>query len=355
MNNTVTIDWFAVTVKPPKSLPISAVEWVIKNFLLMDMKQFSFFNYGLNRYNRHYECGDIKIYYSQNERTGELSSKMGIFVQMTGEGCRQYEEYMFKNDNNWVGLFERFRKDKANFTRVDIANDIYDNVLDVQLIYEYCRKGLCISNSKTFEYYETGVLESGKIVGETVNIGKKGGDGQQLGIYNKKMEKEIKNNVKLAIETWVRCELRLFGEKANAFAKMYGGEIPLSELFFRLINQSYKFVIDSKYSNDTNKRRRPTVSWWLDYLNTSKKTCLEVKRKKITLNKTEKFLNKQTARSFALIYQAKCEAFGDDVANQFIIDLLSEGKKRLSDSDEKLIKQYAQEKRNSDYWGQETE
>ncbi len=52
---------------------------------------------------------------------------MGIFIEMRGSGCRQYEEYMDGKVNNWTDLFIRLIEENAHFTRIDIANDVYDN------------------------------------------------------------------------------------------------------------------------------------------------------------------------------------------------------------------------------------
>lgn len=350
MNNTVCVDWFAVTVKPFETDPVKAVRDVIENTLRMDFKKFAFQNFGINKYNCHFVCGDIKIYYSQNERTGLLSEKMGVFVQMTGEGCRQYEEYMNNNVNNWVALVNRFMQRRSNFTRIDVANDIHDNSLDVQQIYEYCKKGLCISASKKYEYHETGILVSGQRVGETVNIGAKGSDGQQLGIYNKLLERREQGQSLENKESWIRSELRLFGKRANEFAKIMATKKPLKDIYFEVVNLSYRFVLDDKYSTDKNKRRRPTVQWWLDYIATKQKTSLKYAREKPTLKDTKNYLDKQVARSLAKVYRAIELAKGSDEANAFVLKILEEGERKLTDKDFAEIEQYAEEENNEVLW-----
>ena len=350
MNNTVCVDWFAVTVKPVETDPIKAVRDVIENILRMDFTKFAFQNFGINKYNCHFVCGDIKVYYSQNERTGLLSEKMGVFIQMTGEGCRQYEEYMNNNVNNWVALVNRFMQHRGNFTRIDVANDIYDNSLDVQQIYEYCKKGLCISASKKYEYHETGILVSGQRVGETVNIGAKGSDGQQLGIYNKLLERREQGQSLQNKETWIRSELRLFGKRANEFAKIMATKKPLKDIYFEVVHSSYRFVVDDKYSTDKNKRRRRTVQWWLDYIATKQKTSLKYTREKLTLKATEKYLDKQVKKSLAKVYKAKELSSGSDEAVAYILKLLEEGEKKLTDKDMAEIEQYVEEQNNEVLW-----
>lgn len=350
MNNTVCVDWFAVTIKPIEIDPIKVVQDVIENILRMDVKKFVFQNFGINKYNCHFVCGGIKVYYSQNERTGLLSEKMGVFIQMTGEGCRQYEEYMNNNINNWVALVNRFIQQRGNFTRIDVANDIYDNSLDVQQIYEYCKKGLCISASKKYEYHETGILVSGQRVGETVNIGAKGSDGQQLGIYNKLMERKEQGQSLQNKKTWIRVELRLFGKRSNEFAKLMATKKPLKDLYFEVVHSSYRFVVDDRYSADKNKRRRPTVQWWLNYIATKQKTSLKYTRDKPTLKDTEQYLDKQVKKSLAKVYKAKELAIGSEGAVAYIVKLLEEGEEKLTNKDMAEVKQYAEEQNNERFW-----
>ena len=49
---------------------------------------------------------------------------MGVYVELKGQGCRQYEEFLNGNENNWVTLVNRLYQYQVNFTRIDIANDI---------------------------------------------------------------------------------------------------------------------------------------------------------------------------------------------------------------------------------------
>ena len=114
MDNSVRIDYFAVTVKdiPP--------EEVLEEILLIPQDKFALNAWGINKYQRHYACSDIKVYFNQ------VLDNMGVYLELKGQGCRQYEEFMAGNVNNWVALVTRLYRYQVNFTRIDIANDIYD-------------------------------------------------------------------------------------------------------------------------------------------------------------------------------------------------------------------------------------
>ena len=92
MDNSVRIDYFAVTVKDVSP------EEVLEEILLIPQDQFALNAWGINKYQRHYACSDIKVYFNQ------ALDNMGVYLELKGQGCRQYEEFMAGNANNWVAL-----------------------------------------------------------------------------------------------------------------------------------------------------------------------------------------------------------------------------------------------------------
>lgn len=111
MQNSVKIDYFAVTVKE------TSPEKVLEDILLMPLENFALLPWGHNKYQFHYACSEIKVYFNQK------LSNMGVYVELKGQGCRQYEEFLNGNENNWVTLVNRLYQYQVNFTRIDIANE----------------------------------------------------------------------------------------------------------------------------------------------------------------------------------------------------------------------------------------
>ncbi|NLQ47917.1 replication initiation factor domain-containing protein [Streptococcus mutans] len=334
MNNSVRIDYFAVTVKkiPPEEL--------LEKVLLIPKEKFTLNLWGINKYQRHYACSDIKIYFNQT------IDNMGIYLELKGQGCRQYEEFMTGNENNWVALVIRLYRYHVNFTRIDIANDIYDKALSVPVLYAYCKRGLCITRTQYMDYHERSILETGERVGETVTIGARGN--QQWCVYNKLMEQRGKAK---AVDTsfWVRAELRCWQDKANIIAEQIALRRPLTAIYFEAINGHYRFVRPN--DKDTNKRRREPVKWWQDYLGTEVKTTLSITRTKPTLKQSETWTEKSVSKTLAKLYVAKYEAYDYNKAESFIQDLLKLGLTKLTTNDEKDIEQYIREQQSSDSWG----
>ncbi|MCC9700382.1 replication initiation factor domain-containing protein, partial [Streptococcus agalactiae] len=241
----------------------------------------------------------------------------------------------------------RLIDNNSNFTRLDIANDIFDESLNVQRLYEYSKKGLCITTARHAEYHEKFVIDSGELVGETVVFGARGN--QQWCVYNKLMEQNGKLQTDIDINSWVRAELRCWQEKANLIAYQLNDMRPLASIYFEAINGHYRFV--SPKARDKNKRRRESVRWWQNYINTEEKTRLSIVREKPTLRQSEAWTDKQVSKTIAKVYMAKYEAYGIDQAEVFLQDLLRRGVEKFTDNDEKEIEQYVREQQSSEYWG----
>ncbi|MCD0030899.1 replication initiation factor domain-containing protein, partial [Streptococcus agalactiae] len=58
MFNSVKIDYFAVTVKDVTP------EYVIEKLLLIPLTNFTLNEWGVNKYQRHYACSEIKVYFN---------------------------------------------------------------------------------------------------------------------------------------------------------------------------------------------------------------------------------------------------------------------------------------------------
>ena len=110
MDNSVMLDYLAVTIKG------LAPDDVIEKILILPKDKFVLNEWGINKYQRHYAFSEIKVYFNK-----DWESKMGVFIELRGQGCRQYEEYMESNVNNWVTLMKRISEYHSNVTRLDIA------------------------------------------------------------------------------------------------------------------------------------------------------------------------------------------------------------------------------------------
>lgn len=343
MKSTITIDWFSCSCK---NVPVLTV---IEKGLQIDKDNFTAEDKGINRYTHCYSYGDIKVYY--NNFMGD--DHMGVFVQLTGAGCGQYTEFFQSETNNWSALFTRFIDYfDAKFTRIDLASDFYTPVLNINKMFRYTIQGLLITRARNSCYHRGILNETGATTGETLEIGVKGGNGQQFCVYDKLLEQHIQlidPETGKSVNDWIRAELRYFGKKSVLIARLIKKNKPLKDIFFEEINGNYRFVVPN--SSDSKKNRRPSVRWWTEFVKTTKKTTLKVERPKKTLKDTEKWIDKQVSRSLGKIYLAHKESFGEEAAREYVNSLVKNGLAKLTDSDCTDISQYKLEKTSKPKWG----
>lgn len=88
-------------------------------------------------------------------------SDMGVWVEMSGQGCRTFESL---SKVGWEGIFSFIRDNGLKITRLDVAYDDHSGILNIREIASDTQAGMYISKS---DYWET-VLSS---KGTTVQIG----------------------------------------------------------------------------------------------------------------------------------------------------------------------------------------
>lgn len=147
---------------------------------------------------KYFSC--ISVHYNGRE-------DMGVWVEMSGQGCRTFESLSAKS---WDDLFGWIAIQQLKITRLDVAFDDHTGVLDIDQIVEDTRRKHYVSRS---DYWET-VLSS---KGSTVQIGSPQSK-VLVRIYDKAAERHCEPGTH-----WVRVEMQLRDDRAIQYSK-----IPLS-------------------------------------------------------------------------------------------------------------------------------
>ena len=184
---------------------------------------------------------NIKIQYN-----GEPG--MGIWVEMTGQGCRAYET-LGKND--YMGLFTyltmQSHKD-INITRIDIAFDDRDGLIDMDRLFSDTITQNFISRFQSYMYH-------GGSAGKSVEHGRKGSQ-TMIRIYDKAKERKLEDDTH-----WIRVELQLRKDRAREFASYYvrsGGNV--NDVYMGVLNNYLRYVDPNE--DDTNKWRWEMTDYW---------------------------------------------------------------------------------------------
>lgn len=185
---------------------------------------------------KYFSC--ISIHYNGRD-------DMGVWVEMSGQGCRTFETL---SRVGWDALFSFIDTNHLKITRLDVAFDDHSGILNIRDIVEDTQEGNFVSKS---DYWET-VLSS---KGSTVQIGSPQSK-VLVRIYDKARERRCPEDTH-----WVRVEIQLRDDRAIQFTK-----IPMSigEAFSGVLLNYLRYVIPD--DTDTNKWRWMMRPYWMDML-----------------------------------------------------------------------------------------
>lgn len=185
---------------------------------------------------KYFSC--ISVHYNGRE-------DMGVWVEMSGQGCRTFESLSAKS---WDDLFGWIAAQQLKITRLDVAFDDHTGILDIDEVVEDTRRKHYVSRS---DYWET-VLSS---KGSTVQIGSPQSK-VLVRIYDKAAERHCEPGTH-----WVRVEMQLRDDRALQFTKI---PMTVGEAFSGVLLNYLRYVIPD--DTDTNKWRWQMTDYWLDML-----------------------------------------------------------------------------------------
>ena len=226
----VLYDWLSFTTK--KHTPEEVIAALgLSHVPFVDSK-------GAKGYRDKKYFSSISIHYNGRE-------DMGVWCEMSGQGCRTFESL---SEVGWDNLLNWIDYNGLNITRLDIAFDDHSGVFEMSDVIQDTQEGNYVSRSN---YWET-VLSS---KGSTVMIGSPKSK-VVIRIYDKAREKKCASDVH-----WNRVELQLRDDRARQFIK-----IPLSigESCSGVLLNYLRYVIPN--DTDENRWRWQMTDYWLRLL-----------------------------------------------------------------------------------------
>lgn len=251
--NKILIDYFSFIIKDVE--PEEVISMLGFDGLL-------FMNtYGLHGYKSRYMYDGVSIHYN--------SSRGDVWCEMTGQGCRVYESY---GNNDWFGLaYQIIVNENAHMTRIDVAYDDFNGLLDLDKIRSDVHSGQWVSRCKTIT--ETTDFDLTGLKGSSIMCGQRGSN-LSCRIYDKAQERNRADE----ISHWVRCELQIRHKHADNFIhfllcdnvkSVYGVDIDvnnrLDALYFAVLNHFIRFI-DVNSNDDSNRWRKPCAAHWAKFI-----------------------------------------------------------------------------------------
>lgn len=243
--NRILIDWFSFSCRSVSK------ENIVE---LLSMQDVQFENiFGCAGYSDRLYYQGISIHYGNAGGTRFGHSIEGVWLEMSGQGCRTFERF---GSGDWVRLFDFCVSNKEYVTvnRLDLAYDDFLGFLDMEKIVDDTEKLNFVSKFRSpSEVIKSIDLTTGE-VGCTVNHGRKGSD-TFIRIYDKRFEQHCQE----ICSHWVRCEIMLRHDRASVAVELLL-EKEVDELYFLILNNYLRYIQSD--SSDSNKWRIPQADHW---------------------------------------------------------------------------------------------
>lgn len=310
----VMLDWCGFTV-PSENHAFSC--------LGIEKESFTPLESGAMGYSKTYILGHIKIYY-------EGSIDMGCHVDMSGQGCREFESFKIP----WWELASKVFQCSGKFTRIDLALDDFDKRLRLTTMEAKIRRGAVSSIFKKARSLKEYLIEDGSFTGKTLYFGSSTSR-LQIRVYDKTLEQISKGNEEVP-EFWVRIEMQCRNERAQSIATylIFDQGKDIGTLYKQFLSHYLNFLIRR---SDSNKRRWPVCDWWLSFLDNLPGLKLTICPKPRTIESISRWINSQVSPSLALL-SVDSEGKLSDLTNVF--DITSSGVSRLTPKDLEIVKNY---------------
>lgn len=313
------VDWVSVTLKN-----VHDVHDVI-DLLGLPRENFCDFPTGKYGYRSHKRFGHIAIYYDGR-------SDMGIHVEMSGQGCREFEQYTKKDWSQFFALLLNF---DVNFTRLDLAIDDFRGYFTIEQVIQKVKRGHVASRFREARRHDSWKIATGENTGMTIYFGD-ASSRLQVRFYDKYRERISKGHEILeGVTFWNRVECQLRQERATAAAVILAHEQHnTGQLVMGILQNYIRFLVPCE---DTNKSRWKTCKWWEEFLHDVEKLKLTQVAPDATIERAKSWVDRQVAPTLAMLY----EAF--DYDEELIWNFVKEGIPRMTDKHRDMIMRFKEE------------
>ena len=254
--NAILIDWLSITTKT------HSPEDIISLLGMTDCTWQT--TTGMHGYRDRLWYDSISIHYNGR-------ADMGVWLEMSGQGCRAFETY---GTGDFNSLFRIVLDDPklAHLTRLDVAYDEYDGTLDIDRL---CKDTLNDKYRSKMQFYE--VVQSSN--GKSLDIGSKTSD-VMIRIYDKLAERlskfkneDEKEKIRDEIPHWIRIEIQMRDDRALEFVRQLNGN-QIGKIYTGVL----KNYLEYGYFREVDGERRfETFSYWQKILNGAEALSIYVK------------------------------------------------------------------------------
>lgn len=214
--------------------------------------------------------------------TSPPGNERGSLIQLSGQGCRQFESFLNRSKRTWYDFFKICSKHGANFTRIDVAINDYEHHLSIPALLRKTENTECISKFRDFEFHGGGSLSNKEKRGKTIYFGSKSSD-FYLTFYQKDFEVSKKKRIPVEdVPIKNRYELRLSDRRAEEFIQKFMNIGETTSVVLGLLNNYIRFVDEEK---GVDREKWKTNKKWDNFLG-------ECGKMRLVTEPTEEFYQK---------------------------------------------------------------
>lgn len=324
------VDWFSCTFKMTQD-PAE-----ICGALCMDKINWKHKNTGINGYSDCWVYKNMAIFYNGH------SENMGCFLNLSGQGCRDFEQHLHSIGFSWVDFFKYLLGFQGiNVTRLDLAIDDFQGYFNLKWVEEKVKRALVRSKFRTARNFEEFDLKTGQTLGQTWYFGK---NDVMVRFYDKFQERTQKG-YKVLEDTkfWVRTEIQLRGKRALTAceimaSELYSNDHSIGDFIKGVLSNYINFLSRVPNQTDTNKSRWEVAPKWRKFLGDVEKLKLTQVAPQKTILRTKDWIDKSVVQSLEML----ALAVGD--MNLFTEYLRFYGGRSISDAKLALAAEFVNDK-----------
>lgn len=295
LDNVFLIDWLTITFH--KLQPHD-----VQHILGMRDCPWSCDRTFVNGYPLDLSCGHIHIRYGADDPQfyddpKKARSDMGISLDMSGQGCREFETYSSKS---WLDFIRDVIRCGGvlgatyKVTRLDLAYDDHSGLLNIWQIKRDVEDRNYISKSKKSTIIWSDDQET-DILGLTIEIGSRKSD-VLIRIYDKAAERGYKSE-----KHWIRIEMQLRHDRAQVALQRLFQRESIGLVASGILRNYCMFVSPT---SDSNRARWPIADYWQRILDGMEKLRIWIAPgEEYNFSKTENQLVFQYGQAMQVIYE----------------------------------------------------
>ncbi|MYV16064.1 XRE family transcriptional regulator [Furfurilactobacillus milii] len=307
--------------------PTADYQLVIDEVLGIQREFMAFEDWAFNGYSAQYVFSNIVVMVSLPHEN------LGTLVELKGQGCREMEGLLLKQDRTWYDFFQQCLAYNVTFKRLDLAINDTVGLLSIPELIKKCERNECISVLRNYQGIRSGGVreEVQGSHGATLYLGSMRSE-IYFCVYEKAYEQAQKKGIAVEdVPVKNRFEIRLKNARAEKAVEDLLSFRNVEQTAFGIITRYVRFV-DQKPNME--REDWPINPRWAYFCGQNRLPLrLTIAPEPFDLNLTRNWIRKQVAPMLKVLFEIDAFHHNSDTLNMI-------NNIELEERHEQLIEQY---------------